>query len=125
MLDRSCRCHHLELLFVGGGAGFGEGAGVGAGEIFFAEGEAEDDLVDELDGEGGAFFELGGFDLFADLGAEGVAVLGLAVGDGKVRQQDAGPLVEGDERAVEAEAEVVLDEFDGGEFLAFEGADVH
>ena len=115
----------LELLLVGRGAGFGEGAGVGAGEVFFAEGEAEDDLVDELDGEGGAFFEFGGFDLFADLGAEGVAVLGLAVGDGEVGKEDAGPLVEGDEGAVEAEAEVVLDELDGGEFLAFEAGDVH
>src|SRR6185437_6332865 len=105
----------LKLLCVVGGAGGGEGSGLRLVEVFFAEGEAEDDAVGELDGEGAALVERGGLDGAADLRAESVAVLGLAEGDGEVGQHDVGPVVEGEQGGAEAQLEVVLDECDGAE----------
>ena len=73
----------------------------------FAEREAEDDGVGELDGEGGAFFKgRPRRPRSADLGAEGVAVFGLAEGYGEVGQEDGGPGVESEFGVDEAELEV-------------------
>jgi hypothetical protein len=107
----------LKSFFIGTVTGGGEAAGFGAVEVFFAEGEAEGYSGFELDGEGLAFFEGGFGDLSADLGAEGIAVFGFAIAYGEVGQEDVRPLVEGEEGRFEAEADEVLNEFDGDQLL--------